>query len=213
MPTVSLTSGSGPDEEWIERARRMNVPENEVPGIASPAQVLARNGDAALWLEPVAVFSGGIRLSVQLLLRRSDAVPDDDGANPWGGMRQVLLGVELPGGRRLVAEDDPARWLDDGDAPMLVHNGGGGGGRTFASTWYLSPLPEPGDLVAGAAFPAGRRTEGRVVLPAADLAAARAAVVRLWPWERDVDRPPPSRSRPKAPEGGWFAEAFDEPSA
>ncbi len=211
MHTVSFASGSEPNEEWIQRARRMNVPENEVPGVASAAQVLARNGDAAVWLGPVEVFGGGVRLSVQLLLRRSDAVPDD-AANPWGGMRQVLVGVELPDGQRVVAADGPGAWLDHGDGPMLVHNGGGGGGRTFAYTWYLSPLPEPGDLVVVAAFPAGGLTEGRAVVPAADLAAARAAVVTLWPWEPDAQTPPPRPGRPKAPEGGWFAEALDEPT-
>ena len=210
MHTVSLASGSGPDEEWIEQARRRNVPENEVPGIASATQVLAHNGDAALWLGPVEVFGGGIRLSVQLLLRRSDVVPDD-AANPWGGMREVLVGVQLPGGQRLVAGNDPAAWLDHADGPTLVHNGGGGGGRTFAYTWYLTPLPEPGDLVVVAAFPAGGLAEGRVVIPAADLGAARAAVVTLWPWEPDAQIQPPRPSRPKVPEGGWFAEALGEP--
>jgi outer membrane protein TolC len=50
-----------------------------------------------------------------------------------------------------------------------------------------------------------------VVIPAADLAAARRAVVTLWPWEPDAERPMPyTRPRP-VPEGGWFAEALGEP--
>ena len=208
MHSSSVFHGAGPGEEWVDRVRRRQVPENEVPGVASAPQVLARNGDAALWLGPVEVFSTGVRLSVHLLLRRSDVAPD---TTAWGGMREVLFGVELRGGQRVVADDRPAAWLNDDDGPLLVHNGGGGGGRTFAYTWYLAPLPEPGDLVVVAAFPDGGLPEGRAVVAATDLAAGRAAVVVLWPWERDADVPPQRPRRPTPPDGGWFAAVLGEP--
>ena len=201
------TSGSSGDD-WAERARRMNVPENELPGIATAPQVLARTGDAALWLGPAEVFTTGIRLSVHLLLRRSDVATAR--SEPWSGMREALLGVQLADGRRIVGDSQLGGWPGADDGPALIRNGGGGGGRTYSYQWYLTPLPA-GDLVVVVSLPDAGLTEGRATIPAAGLAAAHAAVVTLWPWERDVDPPQPPRWQPEPPEGGWFAEALGEP--
>ena len=200
-----------PDDEgraFRERVRRRQVPENEIPGIATGPMVLGRTDDVALHLGPLEVFSSGVRLELVLLLRRSDV--------PWAEHdpfqqfnTQLFIGVQLPDGRKVVpAFPNPWDPRPESDDPALVADGGGGGGRRAALTWFLTPLPEPGDLVVVAAVPGAGLPEARVVVPAAALDDARASVVELWPWQEDTGwLPPPPPARPPAPEGGWFADA------
>lgn len=200
-----------PDDDgrraFLERVRRRQVPENEVPGVATGPLMLARTGDVALQLRPLEVFSTGVRLELVLLLRRSDVPwPERDAFQQFDS--QLFVGVELPGGRKVMPAF-PMPWdpRPESDNPALVANGGGGGGRRMALTWFLTPLPEPGDLVVVAAVPGAGLPEARVAVPAAALAEARAEVIELWPWEDEADRlPAPPVPRPPAPEGGWFAE-------
>jgi hypothetical protein len=213
MNIVSFGLGGAPDDEerrrFNELIRRQQIPENEVPGVATGAQLLSGTGDAALHLGPIEVFSTGVRLPLVVLLRRSDVL----GAAGHDAFQQIqeglFLGVQLPDGRKVA--DSVPRWMHPGDRaddePMLFANGGGGGARTFTFDWFLAPVPDPGDLLVVAALPGAGLPEGRAVVPAAAMAAARAAVVEVWPWEEDVQPAQPRRERPPAPEGGWFADA------
>jgi len=213
MNIVSMGPGGAPDDEerrrFVELMRRQQIPENEVPGLATGAQLLSGTGDAALHLGPIEVFSTGVRLPVVVLLRRSDAL-EAMGHDAFQRFQEGLfLGVQLPDGRKVA--DSRQWWMPPGDGaegePMLIHNSGGGGARKFQFDWFLTPVPDPGDLLVVAAMPGVGLPEGRAVVTAAAMAAARAAVVELWPWEEDVQPAQPQRERPSPPEGGWFADA------
>ncbi len=196
------------DTDW---ARAHQVPDNEVPGVAASSQVMTATGDAAVVLGEVEVYSTGVRFTVATLLRRADVAWDP--ATEWDRFEDLLLGVELPDGRRIVGESRHGGFKAGDDRYALVQQGGSGGGRRADHRWLLTPLPPPGDLVVLVAHPTAGLEEARVVVPAAAMAAAREAVVTLWPWEPDAELAGWAPRQRPVPEGGWFAQALGEPPA
>ncbi len=195
------------DTDW---ARAHQVPDNEVPGVAASSQVMTATGDAAVVLGEVEVYSTGVRFTVATLLRRADVAWDP--ATEWDRFEDLLLGVQLPDGRRIVGEPRHGGFPAGGGHYALVAQGGGGG-RRADGRWMLTPLPPPGDLVVLVAHPTAGLEEARVVVPAAAMAAAREAVVTLWPWEPDAEPAGWAPRQRPVPEGGWFAQALGEPPA
>ncbi|WP_028045102.1 hypothetical protein [Cellulomonas sp. URHE0023] len=192
----SSDDGSETDPEALRAARvRWSPPENEVPAQAGGPAVVAADGDAAVVLQSVLQYSAGLLIGLEFR-RRADG-------DHWQRFPEdTFLGVELADGTKVVA--DPSGRNDaTAVAYSLVQRGGGGGGRRYELTYWLSPTPPAGDVVlvvhaVGLGLP-----EGRVVLPAAELAGALEQVRELWPWEPerpDAYRPP---DRP-VPPGGWF---------
>ncbi len=193
----SAEDGSALDPE-VERAARLRwaPPDNEVPGQLGTPTILAVTDDAAVLLLAVRHHSAGLLLTFQFLTRID--------AEPSGFPDDSFIGLELGDGRRVVF--DPHRMSDE-DPYVLNHRGGGGGGRQYELTFWFTPAPPPGDVTVVVHALRFGLPEGRIVLPAADLAAARAQVRELWPWtpERpDRYQPPP---RPAPPTGGWFDTA------
>jgi len=105
-----------------------------------------------------------------------------------------------------VVCDDGFAGLANGSVPCLTNRGGGGGGRAYESTWWLSPAPPDGHLVLHTAcLPLGL-AESSYPIDAPTLAAARAAIVELWPWEPESEHAMLEPTTKELPAGGWFEE-------
>jgi len=196
----SVFVGDDEDMDPDERRRahqRWSPPENEVAALVGGPAVVVADGDAAIVLSGVEHYSCGLRFTLQLYRR---VEPPMDRAR-HGFPREVFVGVELADGTR-VMENDFHR--TGAERFALSQRGGGGGGRTYEMAYWLAPAPPDGAVTVVVHAPDHQLPEGRVVLAADDLAAARARVVELWPWEPDPPHshePPP---RPTPPAGGWF---------
>ncbi|WP_123372129.1 hypothetical protein [Cellulomonas sp. PhB150] len=199
MHSVVVGDDGEPDPEQQRAVRvRWSPPENEVGALVRGPVVIVATDDAAAVLGSAVHYSAGVLLSVQLS-RRQEA----RGARYGRGMPdEPLVGVELADGRRVAV--DTYRLDERDDGVVMTAQGGGGGGRSFAFSYWLSPAPPAGDLTVVVHAVDHGLPEGRAVLAADDLAAARSRVVELWPWvpdPPDSHEPPP---RPTPPPGGWF---------
>jgi hypothetical protein len=178
-------------------------PDNEVPALLAGPVLLNRSDEGALLLLSARLFSVGLELMFGLRLRSAALVSEPHAYPRWSAM---LLGVELGDGRRVLAGDRGAFFASE-DAAHLTERGGGGGGRSYETTFWLSPAPPAGDLVLHTACVPLGLAESSHLIDAPTLAAARAAIVELWPWEPEPDYsilvPPAPR---EVPPGGWFEE-------
>lgn len=207
--------GQPPTPEQIRAMQqRHNPPDNEVPGIVAFQAVLGRTPDLVIALVSIAVYSSGLSFELPIRLRRDDET-GRIGDELYGGRRHgtaataLLFGVGYPDGRkatnvghgRFPRPDSPA------DQPSLSPNHGGGGGHSYSQSYWLNPLPGPGDLTVVCAWPSRGIAESRTVIPAALTAAGLAAVIELWPWEARVEAaPPPEPPELDLPSGSWFAQ-------
>jgi hypothetical protein len=200
----------GSDDSATEAWRRRMPPDNEVCGTVAVDAVVTRNDDVAVTLRFLLVHSNGVVVSL-VLQRRFDPDPAMRHETFHTIDADVLIGVELSdgstatsaGGRPLL-DADPT----DAQAPLLQPHGGGGGDREYEMSYWLTPLPPPGDLVVlVASVPLGL-PEGRVVVPANALAEAADRRRTLWPREPDRPYEPGIGRRPEVPGGGWFARVL-----
>lgn len=187
--------------------QRYQPPENAVAGVLPGVHVLARTDDVAVVLQTVRCYVDGLELEMRIALRTSRAsrgMRDET----WEAVQQTWVGVEVADGTRVVSAPlrhggaDPT----DPSAHTLHSSGGGGGGRTFAMSYWLTPAPPEGDVLVVVALPGLGLPEASLLLPGEALAAARAEVVELWPWEPDAE-PEQEPEVVEVPAGGWFAEA------
>lgn len=192
-------------EAW---QRRHGPADNEVPGALACGGVLTGDGDVAVALTGVRVFTTGVMIDVGLR-RRLDPTPEEE--HVGATQRALLLGVELADGRTATTIAGAPSWDAGPDDPALVHHSGTGGGRANDLTFWLSPLPPPGDLVLVAAAPAWGLPEGAVTVPAAAIAEAASRARVLWPREPDPEWPFEEVPPPEVPPGGWFARATHAP--
>jgi hypothetical protein len=213
-----VSAGSGEQKRTIEQMqaayRRSSPPDNEVPGALAFNALLARNADLAVALVGGAVFSNGISLGLAVRLRHADATTNGLGSEVFRNHRHghsgpaFLVGVEYPDGQTASnVSQDALLEHSVTERPSLSQGGGGGGGRSYEMSYWLTPLPPPGDLTIVVAWPSRGLPEARTVLPSEVLAQASVNVTVLWPWtdatEEAIPRQP---TRPDLPAGGWFAE-------
>jgi hypothetical protein len=211
------SDGSPSPEEQRAIDLRYSPPENEMPGAIAFSAVLANLGGVAIAITGARAYSAGISLDIAIRVRRRVEVENRNVLHDvlFAGRRYgntadaLLLGVEYPDGRRASILDEP--WIPGSsertDQPVLAPGGGGGSSTSQELTFWLSPLPPPGDLILVAAWPALGIAETQVVIAADLIAAGVAGIVELWLWEPPADddeqMPPP---RPILAPGSWFAD-------
>ena len=222
MPTGFTSSVAGEPEERPDRRTvfreqtRWAPPENEIPGAVAVNAVLGRSESLAVALVNAQVYSVGIAFSMFVSWRGSDDSISEElfghhhsrsGRPPSGDA--LLFGVQFADGQSAtnLARGRPPR--DAG--PSLTQRGGSGGAHRCLISYWLTPLPDDG-LTLICAWPGRGIDETHTVIRGADIQAARAAAVELWPWEPDPEpeqlpEPPPI----ELPPGSWFAEHAEPP--
>ncbi|RYV49370.1 hypothetical protein [Pengzhenrongella frigida] len=146
-----------------------------------------------------------------VLQRRSDLDPAAR-HEPFHSIdADVPIGIELSDGS--VATSSYGRSFLNAEStdlagPLLQPQGGGGGDREYEMSYWLTPLPPPGDLVVMVASVPLDLPEGSVVVPAHALAEAADRHRTLWPREPDRPHGPRAERRPEVPSGGWFARVL-----
>lgn len=203
-----------PDREDPEAWRGRQRPDNEVPGSVAFEAVLGESEDLAIFVCGLSVYRNGVELALEVRARPSYADSRHDESEFLGGAvvrGGLLLGAEFADGRRCSnlpgRREKPLRL----DQPVLWSDGGGGGGRSAAVSWFLSPLPPPGELRIICAWPGRGIPESITTLPAEPILAAAARARELWPWQ--PERQERSRiPRTEVPAAGWFAENAPPPA-
>lgn len=189
--------------------RKIDPPDNELPGTIPFHAVLAKTDDLAVALAGADAYSTGISIEIAIRLRRADQSPYGFHADPYDpGGTGLLVGVAYPDGRTASNVSNP-HFPDPialGDAPILLAHGGGGGGRTFQMDYWLTPMPPPGELTIIVAWPARNIAESRTVIPAGAIAQGLSAHIELWPWQPPEESEPSPPPKPVLPKGGWFAQ-------
>jgi len=189
-------------------------PDNEVPAVLVIDKVLVASDDLVCYLAGMRVYSTGVEFDLEARLRPGAQVGDaarlyemlTDFYGSHGVQdERLLVGVEFADGRRGANLDGVA---DRGVS--LRPSGSSGGGRSAQATYFLSPLPPPGEVRIVCALPGAGIDETVTVLDAEEILAAAARVRELWPWE--PERHEPRRPRPPAmPDGSWF-RSFGDPA-
>jgi hypothetical protein len=203
-----MWSTSGPDNSAGQAIRRRQRPDNEIP-VPVPVEVtLFRSPDIAVFICGLRAFRHGLDFTVEIRSRADgpDLGPGLHGHDQSGDV--FLFGVEFADGQR-CSNLPPLGSLPMDDAegsagPTLIPSGGGGSSNSADISYFLSPVPPPGDLTFVCAWPGRGVPESRAVLAAQPLVDASQRVSELWPWA-----PPSYRGTPHAtpcvPDGGWFA--------
>ena len=198
----TASSPHGPDEQFL---RRMSAPDNEVP-VALPVNVvLARTDDVAVALLRLEVYSTGLEFCLAARVRADAALRNPLAELMWGRPRahgRFLLGVEFADGRRASSLAQRG-----GHQEVVLGPRGASGGRLrLDQCWWLAPLPPEGPMRFVVRSDELGIEETSVELDGADVRAAAAGVVELWPWapgpSPDHREPPP----PPLPPDSWFAE-------
>jgi hypothetical protein len=206
------------DEQELRRRERLHegrAGENEVPVSVAFDAVLARTDDLAVFVSGLRVFSNGVELTVEV---RARTTPADDRyglSEALHGHRdaQLLLGVEFADGRRCSTIDWDLMSGPPG-TPRLWPGGGSGGQRSADASYFLSPLPPPGELRLVCAWPEAGIEDTVTPLPTQQILDAAARVVELWPWEPEIHEESYEPPAPRVPEHSWFAVQHREhPSA
>lgn len=213
-------------------ARPLKPPYNEVPVAAPVEAMLAHTDQLALFVTEFLVFSTGLTFALELAQHPASA--DEHVLEAWlspphlAGRDRPFFGVEYADGRYTVhdswAGNDPAaatlaeiarrrgdRW------PILRPTGGRGQICRYQVTWFLCPLPPPGDVRLHLAWPSQHLQESSAVIDADEILRAADQVRQLWPWQPE---PAPSASNhldptaaPPPPPAGWFASHSGPPHA
>jgi hypothetical protein len=193
--------------DWVRRQR----PENEVPGSVVLDEVLAGDGETAVFMTTARAYSTGVELSLEVRARHVTA---DGGGDLMGAVHghggsddRLLLGIEFSDGRRCTNLGNPftSGGADSTDQPVFMPGGGSGGARSSDLTLFLSPLPPPGELRVVCLWPTRGLPETITVLVADNILAAAQRVRVLWPWEPEPE-PQPPLPPPGVPDGSWFAQ-------
>jgi hypothetical protein len=207
-PPTDDESIAAHNDLWRSRTR----PENEVPASVAVDLVLGSNVDVVAYVSGMLVFSTGVELTLDVRARPGHRIDGEALADLLfhrsRGGKPYLFGVEYADGRRSarrhtfapVPEPDP-------DAVSLLQTGGsGGGGNSYSLSYFLSPLPPPGEVHFHFLWPDATIPETRSTMSADAIldAASRARV--LWPWEDETwgeeDAPEIAHDLPA---GSWFA--------
>lgn len=187
------------DEATSEEAMRLRRrPDNELPGSVAVDAVLASNEDLVIFICGLSVYRHGMDLTVEVRARpgRSVAHPEGLLAEVGGhgaGWSPMLLGVEFSDGRSCGnLEMSQAAVRDTSkEQPRLVFESAIGDDRSASTSWFLSPLPPPGDLRIVCAWPSHGVPETTTTLPTEPILHAAARARELWRWQPRSGTGPP----------------------
>jgi len=190
---------SAPDEPEPEEHAApewLRSPEDELPALALGPRILGRSDRASLAVGAIEVFSTGIAVPVEAVVRRLGESRRDwqqlmDAVFRHHGPGPLRFGVELADGSSAVTTSGIPGWrvaLGGGDGapagPLLTMDdrGGGGGGRLIEMhpRLWLWPFPPAGAIRLYAEWPAVGIAETSAELDGAALAAARPSVGSRW---------------------------------
>lgn len=179
-----------PQPEW-RPPPWFGPPGNVIGALLPIRQVLARSGNAVVYLLGLTAFPSGCGIELTVRTRgleqrhppwldpfmfgqravRSDSLPDE----------LFRFGVELSDGRRVTTIGAaPPDFGHEPDGPVLQHHGGGGGGSRWDVAYWLWPLPPPGPLTLAVEWPAGGIELTRLELDAGEILSAAARAEILW---------------------------------
>ncbi|WP_448620069.1 hypothetical protein [Geodermatophilus sp. URMC 65] len=176
----------------MDKKRRTQAPENELPVGIEPFGVLGRSDQAVVTVTGVQVFSTGLGMDVTIVVRerspgrsvaeglsrsrRIHVEPED--AEDW-----LWLDVAYADGRPGSNAIEPAG--DKDDQIFFVAGRASSSGRTTRQPYWLSPLPPAGALTFSCTWPRFDITETKTVVDTAPILAAASRVEVLWPAEPD----------------------------
>jgi hypothetical protein len=203
------------DADWVAFQR----PDNEIPATVALDRVLASSEELVVFVGALSVYRNGIELAVEVRSRGDQVTEEDLLLDALHGHRssanRLLLGVEFADGRRatnvgLGSSGGPGRpdGPDGVSGVQLWSTGGEGSAHDASATFFLSPLPPPGELRLYCAWPAAGVEETVTVVDADEILRAAARARELWPRVPARAEPREPR-RPDLPEGGWFAGLAD----
>jgi hypothetical protein len=192
--------------------RHLRRPDNEIPGAVAVDALLASSEDLVIFISGMSVYRNGVDFTVEVRARPGRMSGGSlHEAMVWlgGGENRLLLGIEFADGRRCTnvpSEHPPPGGTTAEDQPELWSSGSGGRLRTASASWFLSPLPPPGDLRIICAWPAAEIPETVTTLSADTILRAASRARELWPWEPEPKVFEPEPGPPDIPAGGWFAD-------
>lgn len=200
---VEAASGTG----W----RRRLKPENEIPTAVAVNAVLGSTDDVVVFIPWMTVYRNGVEFRLEVRARPghlfADRSPSEpDGSGLFEAMYQhddvnrgnrLLLGVEFADGRS--CPNLGSKELSGADAgpehPSLWQGDCSGDNSSASASWFLTPLPPPGDLRLVCAWIAAGVAETVTTLSANDIVDAAGRARELWPVEPD----PPAMALPDSP--------------
>jgi hypothetical protein len=187
-PGVSDDVQDKASSEEAMRPRRR--PDNELPGSVAVDAVLATSEDLVIFVCGLSVYRNGIDLTVEVRARpgRSVAHPEGLLAEVGGhgdGWDPLRLGVEFSDGRSCgnVGGSQAATRDASKEPPRLLSERAIGDDRSASTSWFLSPLPPPGDLRIVCSWPSHRVPETITTLSTEPILRAAAHARELWPWQ------------------------------
>jgi hypothetical protein len=179
----------------FERKPWWGAPRNEI-GISTGLRlVLARTDEVAVALIDTVAFSTGLSLKLAVLRRMPDLHSRFD--DPFGRLGHAAramqelpaellrFGVEFSDGRKATSIGMPAfaatRDEDEPQGPFLTTGGGGGSDDYSETSFWLWPLPPPGQLAFVVEWPAEGIAQTRQELEAESMIEAAGRAEALWP--------------------------------
>ena len=164
-------------------------PNGVLPAFSTQRAVLARTEDVLLVADRFLVYPNGIVFTL-LLMRREDF--DDHGHVPWEVFRRGK-GVGLPDDfiRIGMLFSDGSKWTnltdrhpygeEEVEGPVVMGRSGGGGGRMWEMSYWVWPLPPPGELTFVVSWPAEGVPEHQIEIDADEFIRLAPSADRVWP--------------------------------
>lgn len=178
-----VQDGATTDEAMRLRRR----PDNELPGSVAVDAVLASNEDLVIFIGGLSVYRHGMDLNVEVRARPGRSVAHPEGllaevGSHGAGWDPLLLGVEFSDGRscgNLEMSQAAVRDVSN-EQPRLLFESASGDDRSASTSWFLSPLPPPGDLRIVCSWPSHGVPETTTTLPTEPILRAAARAREFW---------------------------------
>ncbi len=149
---------------------------------------MARTDSVLVAVDRFRVYPNGLDFTIALIRREDE---DDHRHVPWELFRRrnkaevpdefMRLGILFADGSKWTNLE---RWIpgDDEDVsgPIVMDRGGGGGGKLWEMSYWLWPLPPPGDITFVVSWPSEGIAEQTVTLDAAELRQRAADAEQIW---------------------------------
>lgn len=176
-----------PEDAW-EPPVWWGPPRGVLPGLSTQRAVVFRTAEVLLAADGFSAYPNGILFSLALWERDGESDKLDFPWEPHSTPSGVLSGEFLRFG---IEFGDGTKWtnlnwsLPDEESeptgPVVFDQGGKGGGASWESTYWVWPLPPPGDLTLVAEWPIHGIEETRVILDADELRERAAESEVIWP--------------------------------
>jgi hypothetical protein len=192
----------------------MGPPENVVSGVVALELLLVRNERLAVWISRADAYPTGVLLHVELRGPEPARAGVEAGNGTWrfgvqfsDGQKATTFGLGAVGmGRYWIMNLATAAAAKPSDArpkgPQLRGRGGGGSRTLFSQSYWLWPLPPPGELLIACEWPNVGLGLTTTTISADELREAAARSRELWPapdlpeWPGPDDNPTTGSTSP-----------------